>query len=268
MSIRGSADENVFQLSLWRASVSDTAVQKQQNTLVTELQASLGREKALQKENGDLLRRHDAHSLEFEHRLSNGLQLIAGLLCAQSRTATPEAAMQLTIAAGRIVAFGLVHRRLHFIDHHGSVEFLEYLRVLCEALSGLLCQEPIGHVIRVEGAEVQIPAALAIPLGFIVNELVTNAVKYAKSNITVGLETTPTGDHSLSVLDDGPGLPEGFDSAHSKGLGMKIVRSFVKEIGGELHILPGENGRGTRFRVTFSSSRDGRQPQPILQPAD
>ena len=92
---------------------------------------------------------------------------------------------------------------------------------------------------------------MAIPLGFIVNELITNSAKYAKGNITVRIEATSPTDRSLSVMDDGPGLPAGFNPADSKGLGMKIVLSLVQQIGGELHILPGDNGRGTRFLIKF-----------------
>jgi two-component system, sensor histidine kinase PdtaS len=93
----------------------------------------------------------------------------------------------------------------------------------------------------------------AIPLGFIVNELITNSAKYARNNITVRLETTATIGHSLSVLDDGPGLPAGFDPAESKGLGMKIISSLVKQIGGKLQIVLGANGHGAAFTVTFCS---------------
>jgi two-component sensor histidine kinase len=93
----------------------------------------------------------------------------------------------------------------------------------------------------------------AIPLGFIVNELITNSAKYARNNITVRLETTATIGHSLSVLDDGPGLPAGFDPARSKGLGMKIISSLVKQIGGKLQIVLGANGHGAGFAVTFCS---------------
>jgi two-component sensor histidine kinase len=69
------------------------------------------------------------------------------------------------------------------------------------------------------------------------------------------LETASTIGHSLSVLDDGPGLPAGFDPAESQGLGMKIIGSLVKQIAGKLQIAPGENGRGARFTVTFCSPR-------------
>ena len=220
--------------------------------LAAELQAALAREQVLLREKHELSQRQVMLAQEFEHRLINGLQLIVSLLSLQSRTATtPEAADQLTIAARRVAALGRVHRRLHLLDHQDHVEFKEYLQHLCEDLSGLLFQEGSGYAIVVEGAKVEIPTTLAIPLGFIVNELITNSAKYAEGHITVRIEATSPTDRSLSVVDDGPGLPAGFNPADSKGLGMKIVLSLVQQIGGELHILPGDNGRGTRFMVKF-----------------
>jgi two-component system, sensor histidine kinase PdtaS len=144
-----------------------------------------------------------------------------------------------------------VHRRLHLLDHQESVEFKQYLQELCEDLSALLFRGATDCTIVVDAAKVDIPTMFAIPLGFIVNELITNSAKYAKSNITVRLETTPTVGHSLSVLDDGPGLPEDYDPAQSKGLGMKIIAKLVKQIGGELKIASGGDGPGGCFTVTF-----------------
>jgi two-component system, sensor histidine kinase PdtaS len=178
--------------------------------------------------------------------------LIASLLSLQSRTATtPEVAVQLTIAARRVVALGRVHRQLHLLDHQKNVEFKQYLQHLCKDLSSLMFEERTRCTILVEGAKINIPTELAIPLGFIVNELITNSAKYAKGNIIVRLETTSPASHSLSVLDDGPGLPAEFDPAKSKGTGMKIVLALVKQIAGKLHISPGDHGRGARFMVTF-----------------
>jgi two-component system, sensor histidine kinase PdtaS len=111
------------------------------------------------------------------------------------------------------------------------------------------------RTIAVKGPEIDIPARFATPLGFIVNELVVNSAKYARTNITVRLATTPGTGHSLSVSDDGPGLPAEFDPAKSKGLGMKIITSLVKQIDGTLHIASGEGGRGARFTVTFCTPR-------------
>jgi two-component sensor histidine kinase len=192
---------------------------------------------------------------EFEHRLVNSLQIIVSLLSLQSRSATPEAAAQLRVAANRVASFGRVHRGLHLLDHQESVQFKEYLQNLCDDLSGLLFQGESARTIVVEGASLDIPTVFAIPLGFIVNELITNSAKYAKSNITVRLETSPSIGHSLSVLDDGPGLPAGYDPAASKGLGMKIISSLAKQIGGKLKIAPGEHGRGANFTVAFCSPR-------------
>src|SRR4029079_2705451 len=120
-------------------------------------------------------------------------------------------------------------------------------------LSDLLGLADTGYAIAVDGATIEIPTALAIPLGFIVNELVTNSTKYAKGNITVTLLKTSPDRHSLSVLDDGPGLPAGFKPADSKGLGMKIILSLVKQIDGELQICPGDDGRGSVFAISFCS---------------
>ena len=255
MSDSISAEEFVFQFPWKRAVRHDTYDQTRYDALSAELRAARAREGAWLREKSDLLRRQDLLAQEFEHRLINSLQIIVSLLSMQSRTAGPEAAAQLTVAAHRVTSFGRVHRGLHLLDHQESVEFNQYLQDLCDDLSGLLFQGDNPCTIAVEGARIDIPTVFAIPLGFIVNELITNSAKYAKSNITVRLETTPTIGHSLSVLDDGPGLPVGFDPAASHGLGMKIISSLVKQIGGKIQIAPGENGCGASFTVTFCSPR-------------
>jgi two-component sensor histidine kinase len=189
---------------------------------------------------------------EFEHRILNGLQLIAGMLALQSRAAgTSKAASQLSVAARRVFAVGLVHHRLHFADHLQNVELKHYLTRLCGDLSGLLCQEWAAQTIAVEGAHVSVPAALATNLGFLLNELITNSMKYANGDITIRIEKAASAGYLLSVLDDGPGMPAGFEPAESKGLGMKLVASLVNQIGGELQIGCGDNGRGARFTVAF-----------------
>jgi two-component sensor histidine kinase len=252
MSIPKAAVETRFHRSARRVVVREKHVRQQHATTTAQLKTALAREDALLREKGDLLQRQDMMALEFEHRLLNSLQLIVNLLWLQSRAATtPEVAAQLNIAANRVAALGRVHRQLHLLDHQEKVEFKQYIQHLCEDLSGLLFQEGAKHVIVLEGASIEIPTALGIPLGFIVNELITNSAKYAKGTITVRLGTASTGSHSLSVSDDGPGLPAEFDPACSRGLGMKIIQSLVKQIGGELHIAPGDDDRGACFTVTF-----------------
>jgi len=253
MSVSISAQKTEFQFPWTRADEHNSREQTRYDALTAELQAAGAREKAWLLEKSDLLQRHEMLVQEFEHRLMNGLQIIGSLLSLQSRTASPEAAAQLTVAARRVASFGRVHHCLHLLDHLESVEFKQYLQHLCEDLSGLLFHGETACTIVVEAAEIKIPTLFAVPLGFIVNELITNSAKYARSNITVRLETTPATGHSLSVLDDGPGLPTGFDPTLSKGLGMKIVGALVKQIGAELKIAPGRDGHGARFTVAFCS---------------
>jgi two-component sensor histidine kinase len=256
MSDSVSARESIFPFTWSRPGKRDTHEQIQYAALIAELQATRAREGALLRERSDLLQRQDMLAQEFEHRLVNSLQIIVSLLSLQSRSATPEAAAQLTVAANRVASFGRVHHGLHLLDHKENVQFREYLQHLCADLSDLLFKGESAHTIVVEGATIDIPTVFAIPLGFIVNELITNSAKYAKSNITVRLKATPsTTGHSLSVSDDGPGLPAGFDPDASKGLGMKIIGSLVKQIGGKLQIASGENGQGATFTVTFRSPR-------------
>jgi two-component sensor histidine kinase len=255
MSNSVSTRRSKFGFPWERAVDRNTGAQLSDASLEAKLTASMAREEILREEKHDLWKSHVMLEQELEHRFLNGLQLIAGLLSKQSRIAakTPEAAFQLTSAARRIVALGRVHHQLHLRHRLENVELKQFLFDLCEDLSDLLFEEPNDNTITVEGANVEIPAALASPLGFIVNELITNSVKHAKSDITVRIENTAPACYSLSVLDEGPGLPAEFDTTKCTGLGMKLVLALVKQIGGELQVSPRNNGGAARFTVIFRS---------------
>ena len=107
--------------------------------------------------------------------------------------------------------------------------------------------------IAVEGVEVRLLSATGIPLGFIASELITNAAKHGNGPITVDLKPDPAKGYALSVTNEDSVLPDGFDPANGKGLGMKIVTALVKQIAGELLFDRGDSGRGTRFTVHFAN---------------
>jgi two-component sensor histidine kinase len=229
--------------------------QKRVAAITAELTDALAREAALLRDKDELLRRQNMLAEEFEHRLVNSLQMIVSLLSLQSRkTESPEAAAQLTEAARRVGAFGRVHRRLHLLDHLATVELRQYVAQLCEDISGMLLDGHGAHLVVVEGAKIDIPTRLGIPLGFILNELITNAAKHAKGKITVQLETSPELGHCLSVSDDGPGLPDGFHPGNSRGLGLKIIQSLVRQIDGRLQVGEGPGQQGACFKVFFPSA--------------
>jgi two-component sensor histidine kinase len=253
MRIRNARTESGFQRSSRRAVARKKARGSKRPAMApAELKAALAREEALRREKRALLQRQNLLTQEFEHRLVNSLQMIVSLLSLQGRAATtPEVTAQLKIAADRVAAFGRVHRQLHHLDRQKSVELKQYLQGLCDDLAGLLFQDGAGRAVVVTGAEVKLPTALGIPLGFVVNELITNSAKYAQGDITVSVETSATA-LSLSVADEGPGLPTGFDPAKSKGLGMKIVQALVRQNGGVLQFAHGHGGRGARTTVVFA----------------
>jgi two-component sensor histidine kinase len=184
MSISGSSHKAKVQNSQPRA----VSREEHRHATTAALQAALAREEALLLEKSEILRRQNALALEFEHRLLNSLQLVTDMLTMQCRTApTPEAAAQLSAAARRVGAVGRVHCRLHVLDRQEGVEFRQYLQDLCDDLASLLFHDPRRAII-VQGPTFEMPTALGIPLGFIVNELITNATKYTVGNITVAQE--------------------------------------------------------------------------------
>jgi len=211
----------------------------------------------MRREKEDLSQRHIMLAQEWEHRTTNGLQLIASQLSLQSLTmATPEARIQLSIAARRVVALGAVHHRLHLSDQPTNVELKEFLIGLCADLSDLLFQSPTDHSIVVEGTKVEIPSSLASVLGLITNELITNSVKHANGDIIVRIEKSAPGTYSLSVLDDGPGPPVRCQSTKSKGFGLELVLWLVEQIGGKLEIVPRLNGQRTCISVMFCPNQN------------
>jgi len=223
------------------------------NRTETQLREALAREQVLLDQKDELIRHKDLMSRESDHRLMNGLQMVSSLLSLQSREAqNHKAAEQLTIAASRVATIGSVHQRLHALDHVGSVELKQYLENLCHDITGILPARAAEHNLVVEGITLEVPTAIGIPLGYVVSELVTNCAKYANSKITVSLGVNPGKGYELSVSDDGPGFPEGFDPTKSKGLGMKIVSSLVNQIGGQSLFGRNHSGRGARFTVLFT----------------
>ena len=156
------------------------------------------------------------------------------------------------LAADRIATIGRIHHRLHSFDGVETFAIKQFLDDICHDFSIMLSSEHLTRTVVAEGIEIELPAVTAIPLGFIANELITNAVKYGTGRITVSLEPNSETGYALSVANDGPALPQGFDPANRKGLGMRIIRSLVERIGGELRIGRGDMSQGTRFTVLFS----------------
>ena len=183
---------------------------------------------------------------EIDHRVMNSLQFVSGLLSMQSRSPDlGEAAAHLQLAANRVVAVAQVHR--HFSGAQaGEASCITFLQRLCEDLSTVLNRE-----IVVDGDEGNVPTTWVQPIGLICNELITNAAKHGAGRIDVTYRVSE-GIHQLIVCDRGQGLPPEFDPAAPRpSLGMRVVMSLSKQLGGSLHAGQRPDGEGACFTVRF-----------------
>lgn len=181
---------------------------------------------------------------ECEQGLYDGLRQISGLLMAQCRSGSSEAAVKLAVAAGRAIVLAHVHRRLRPADEKDTVELRHYIRDLCEDLSALFLGRQNRKRISVKGAEVEAMTAFAIPLGLIVNELIINALKHGAGDIEVRIASIAPALFSLAVADQGRGFPDGFDPESHSRQGMKIVLSLVHQMGGSVQFPRSGRRRG------------------------
>jgi two-component sensor histidine kinase len=190
---------------------------------------------------------------ESDHRFLNDMQIVVSLLSMQSQTVgSAEAAAQLLIAANRVNMITRIHRRLHGFDGMNSVAFKQYLEEFCHEFSVMISsRDGVERIVVAKSAEIELPASKAVPLAFIVSELLTNAVKHGDGQIKVWLERDSDKGYLLSVSNNGPRLPDNFDPAACKGLGMRIIQSFVRKIGGEMRFGPVDADQGARFSISF-----------------
>ena len=223
-------------------------------SLEIRLRDALAESEARIRRQDELIRKQDLLGKESDHRLMNDLQMTISLLSLQSRASTnAEAAAQLAVAANRVSMIARIHRRLHSYDGVQAIDFRKFLADFGRDFAAMLSSEERPEQVLVESVEVNLPAATAIPLGFIVSELIANAAKYGNGRIAIRLQPDPGFGYALSVSNGGPALPEAFDPGASTGLGMKIIQSFARQIGGELRVGREDDGQGARFTVLFSA---------------
>lgn len=188
---------------------------------------------------------------ELEHRVKNSLAVVSGLLGLEMERLADEASRKIFAETrARIRSVASLYEQLYGGDDPASVNLARYFRQISESLIGAYASGNI--VLRTDLAECLLDTKRAIPLGLILNELATNSLKYAYAaeaggEVRVVLKTSEAG-LTLSVEDDGRGLPEGFDPASSGGMGMNLVRMLAREIDADLSF---ERGRGTKIAVSL-----------------
>ena len=183
------------------------------------------------------LDRHQILLKEVNHRVKNSLQVVSSMLVLQARSVDdPDLSERLNQASTRVNAVGRAYERLAYNADDENIDLVEYLRQIIGDL------EPTVAPCKIEldaPKEIQFAADRAILVGLIINELVSNAGKYAYpdcpgGSIWVRLAQPDNNSVLVSVRDEGVGLPLGFDSTASKGLGTRLVNALTQQLGAKL----------------------------------
>jgi PAS domain S-box-containing protein len=195
---------------------------------------------------------------EIHHRVKNNLQIISSLLSLQLDNINSEnPAITFKESQDRIRSMALIHEKLYRSKDISHIDFAEYVHSLTAYLShSYVTGRGITFAIDIEGISLCIDTA--IPCGLIINELVTNSLKYAFRNsgtgeICIGL-TWSDGRYVLTVSDNGVGLPPGLDFRNTTSLGLQLVNTLVYQLEGTIEL---DSSRGTAFKIVFSENKPG-----------
>ncbi|HET7310427.1 MAG TPA: histidine kinase N-terminal domain-containing protein [Mycobacteriales bacterium] len=198
----------------------------------------------------------DATIREIHHRVKNNLQTVAALLRLQARRVDAvEARLALEESVRRVSSIAVVHETLSGTLEE-SVQFDEIADRVALMVVDLLAPEQVR--VRRRGSFGTLPAEVATPLAMVLTELLQNAVEHGYDGVDrpglVEIVVERSGDElRASIVDDGAGLPPGFEAAESDRLGLQIVRTLVgSELGGRLEVRPRDGG-GTVATVTVSA---------------
>ena len=228
------------------------------STEFRQLSAALSR---MSNRINELLKQKDLLLRELQHRVMNSLNILSSLLDVQRRyVVDPAAKEHLANARDRVIAMGTVYRHLYQAHTLEYVEFSEFLNTICNT-SETAYVGGSRLSIEAEAEPVQLSSAHAIALGMLTHELITNALKHAYSDgvrghIKVILKHTDNDSIELRFSDNGRGLPDDFQIETTSSLGMKIIASTVRQLGGTLEINRLEPG--TEFVIRLPSSIEHR----------
>ena len=196
------------------------------------------------------LREKEVLLKEIHHRVKNNLQIVSSLLAMQADASGDDTALAvLRECIHRVRSMALIHERLYQSESLARIDFGEYATSLANFLfRSYAVSGTVQLLVETEPTELNI--GTAVPLGLILNELVSNALKHAFKDGrpgTLRVTLRPAGDgFALVVADTGPGLPSGFDVEKANSLGLNLVSSLVQQLKATMTI---ERDGGASFRI-------------------
>ena len=192
---------------------------------------------------------------EIHHRVKNNLSLICSLLESQCTYLHDEALFAIQTSRHRVEAISMIHQKLLLDGQLADVEMSGYLADIVSSLrDGIVTNENIVFYLNLD--PIQLDVSQAVSVGVIVNEAVTNAVKYAfphngAGRIDIVFKQRLAGEVVLCVTDNGVGLPNAYEAGRSKSLGMGLIEGLSRALQARLHI---HSCPGTAIEVVFAEA--------------
>jgi PAS domain S-box-containing protein len=196
---------------------------------------------------------------EIHHRVKNNLQVISSLLKLQvGHIDDDRISVVLKESQNRVRAMALIHEKLYQSDDLAKTDFAAYIRRLSYDLFRSYSVNSRGIQLNLAVEDVRLSIDTAIPCGLIINELVSNSLKYAFSGLSCGeisiqLHANPGSDeYQLIVQDNGSGFPTDLDFRNTRSLGLQLVCNLTKQLQGTITL---DRSAGTRFTISFAEPK-------------
>ena len=208
---------------------------------------------------------------EIHHRVKNNLQILSSLFYLQARNIKDEKVLEIFMESqDRVKSMSLIHEKLYQSQTLARINFAEYIRSLTTYLFQVHRGSPIAIKLNINTDDVLLNIDTAIPCGLIINELVSNSLKYAfpedkadseqsaseglpsseaKGEIHIELTRNNNGEFTLIISDTGVGFPEDLDFRNTESLGLQLVIILVKQLEGTIEL---DRSSGTAFKITFT----------------
>jgi two-component system, sensor histidine kinase PdtaS len=194
---------------------------------------------------------------EIHHRVKNNMQVIISLLRLQSAKITDEKYVDiLKNAVSRIRSMALIHETLYKSKDFANIHFTDYIKDLTNQLVRSYAFNPNKIRLKIDAEDISLALDHAIPCGLIINELISNSLKYAfpkdrEGEIKIVIQTINSDEIELTVSDDGIGISEDIDIENTESLGLQLVHILAEDqLDGTIDL---DRDGGTAFKIRFKN---------------
>jgi PAS domain S-box-containing protein len=209
--------------------------------------------KTMEKELKKSLEEKELLLKEIHHRVKNNLMVMSGLLSLQSEYIKDKAALEVfKESQHRAQSMAMIHEHLYSSNDLKRINFGEYITTLTKELYLTYVNDSNSIALHLNIDNIMVDVNIAVPLGLIVNELVSNSMKYAFPGDMDGIITIDLhkalNELELVVSDNGVGLPKEMDYKNTDSLGMQLVNNLTSQIDGKIDL---DTSKGTKFTIKF-----------------